>query len=90
METSLSNGEVSLLPVSGTGWEVKIGATQAGFAEKLRLGIANWLDNPCGGAKSRKRPTPVLGMKIKWEMSIQTTWHLMQLWFGLCNWRIRF
>jgi hypothetical protein len=25
------------------------------FTEKLRLGIANWLDNPCGGGKITKK-----------------------------------
>lgn len=56
MKTFVSTGEVSLLPVSGTGWEVKIGAAQAGFTEKLRFGIANWLDNLRWGENHGKGP----------------------------------
>jgi hypothetical protein len=51
MRTPVNTGEVSLLPILGAGWEVKIGAEQAAFTEKPRFGTAKWFDIPCRGEK---------------------------------------
>jgi hypothetical protein len=71
MKTSVSQGEVSLLPVQGAGWEVRIGCAQADFTEKRRFGTAKWLANPEGGGKTTK--TTINSsfsheQQIKWEI----------------------
>src|ERR1035441_2572637 len=54
MKTSVSKREVSLPPVQGADWEVKIGCAQANSTEKRRFGTAKWLANPGGGGKITK------------------------------------
>jgi hypothetical protein len=42
-------GEVSLLPVPGAGWDLKIGCKQASSTVKRGFGAAKRLANPVGG-----------------------------------------
>jgi len=45
----MNKGEVSLLPVPGAAWELKIGCEQASSTVKQGFGTAKCLANPGGG-----------------------------------------
>jgi len=49
MRTPVNTGEVSLLPVQGAVWSVKIDAAHGDGTEKRRLGTPDLLANPCDG-----------------------------------------
>jgi hypothetical protein len=71
MKTFVGAGEVSLLPVPGAGWEVKIRREQASSTVKRGFGPAKWLANPGGGKIVRKQPKTVHlrhEQQIKWEI----------------------
>jgi len=57
MKTFVSDGEVSLLPVPGAGWEVKIRCEQASSTVKRGFGPAKWLANPGVGKIITKTAT---------------------------------
>jgi hypothetical protein len=54
MKASVSKGEVSLLPVSGAGWEVTIGCERASSTAKRGFATAKWLADPGGGKIIKK------------------------------------
>jgi hypothetical protein len=49
MKTSVSKEELSLLPIPGAGWEVRIDLAQASSTVKRGFAAAKWLANPGGG-----------------------------------------